>query len=161
MPGLADGLRRNRADRLAHRNRLAAGKVRPVAVRANADRCLTRQDVADFDRLNACGHDLCNVCFVHHLIRLDEHLARGRVDNVLARIAAQQTVLKRLDDLVAVLDRRNDDALFRAAVLFMNDDLLADVDQTAGQITRVRRTQRRVGEALSRAVRRDEVLEHV
>ena len=42
-----------------------------------------------------------------------------------------------------------------------DDHVLRDVDQTPGQVARVRRAQRRVGEALAGAVRRDEVLEHV
>jgi hypothetical protein len=43
----------------------------------------------------------------------------------------------------------------------MRDDaILRDVDQTAGQVTRVRRLQRRVGQTLAGAVRRVEVLEN-
>ena len=43
----------------------------------------------------------------------------------------------------------------------MDNNLLADVNQTAGQIARVSRTQRRVGKTFSRAVRRNKVLKYV
>src|SRR5262249_11007624 len=46
------------------------------------------------------------------------------------------------------------------AVLLADDDVLRDVDQTPGQVTRVGRPQRRVGQTLAGAVRRDEVLQH-
>ena len=39
-------------------------------------------------------------------------------------------------------------------------DVLRDVDEAAGQVAGVRGLERRVGETLARAVRRDEVLEH-
>ena len=41
-----------------------------------------------------------------------------------------------------------------------DDHVLRDVDETARQVARVGGAQRGVGEALARAVRRDEVLEH-
>ena len=42
----------------------------------------------------------------------------------------------------------------------MDDDVLRHVDETAGQVARVRRLERRVGETLAGAVRRDEVVEN-
>ena len=51
--------------------------------------------------------------------------------------------------------------LLRAAIVLDHDQVLRDVDQTAGQVAGVRRLQRRVREALARAVGGDEVLQHV
>ena len=42
----------------------------------------------------------------------------------------------------------------------MDDDVLRHVDETPRQVAGVRRLQRRVGQALAGAVRRDEVLQH-
>ena len=47
----------------------------------------------------------------------------------------------------------------RPAVLVAHDELLRDVDESAGQVAGVGGPQRRVGEALARAVGGDEVLE--
>jgi hypothetical protein len=55
---------------------------------------------------------------------------------------------------------RDVDAFDRAAVVLGHDDVLRHVDQAAGQVAGVGRLERRIGQALARAVRRDEVLEH-
>ncbi len=52
------------------------------------------------------------------------------------------------------------DVLLGAAVGLADDHVLGDVDQTPRQVAGVGGAQRGVGEALSRAVRGDEVLEH-
>ena len=52
------------------------------------------------------------------------------------------------------------DAVDRAAVLLDDDDVLRHVDETARQVARVGRLERRVGETLAGAVGRDEVLQH-
>ena len=57
-------------------------------------------------------------------------------------------------------DRPRVDAVHRPAVDLVDDDVLRDVDETARQVARVGRLQRRVGETLAGAVRRDEVLQH-
>ena len=52
------------------------------------------------------------------------------------------------------------EAVHRAAVVLGDDRVLRHVDQTAGQVARVRGLERGVGQTLTGAVRRDEVLEH-
>src|SRR4029078_5995843 len=51
-------------------------------------------------------------------------------------------------------------ATLGATVVLADDDVLRDVHQTTGQVTRVGGTQRGVGKTLTRTVRRDEELEH-
>src|SRR3989449_1756509 len=58
------------------------------------------------------------------------------------------------------LERRHLEAADGAAVLLGDRHVLGHVHEPAGEIPGVRRLERRVGEALARAVRRDEVLEH-
>ena len=84
---------------------------------------------------------------------------RERIDDLLERDAADDAVAQRLDDLAALDDRPGLDAVHRAAVDLVDDDVLRHVDETAGQVARVGGLERRVGETLARAVRRDEVLE--
>ena len=49
----------------------------------------------------------------------------------------------------------------RGAAIFLADDhVLRDVDETAREVAGVGRAQRGIGETLTRAVRRDEVLEN-
>src|SRR4029079_14629002 len=55
---------------------------------------------------------------------------------------------------------RKRDVVRRAAVLLADDHVLRDVDEASRQVARVGRAERRVGETLTGAVGRDEVLEH-
>ena len=93
-------------------------------------------------------------------VRRDEHLAGERVDDVFQRDAAEDAVGERLDDLAGVLELGHADAVEGAAIELRDDGVLRDVDETAREVTGVRRLERGVGEALTSAVRRDEVLEH-
>ena len=89
------------------------------------------------------------------------HLAGERVDDVFERHAAEDAVAERLDDLAGLLELASiADAVERAAVELGDDGVLRDVDETAREVTGVRRLERGVGETLTSAVRRDEVLEH-
>src|SRR5690606_34931545 len=87
-------------------------------------------------------------------------LRRERIDDVLQHDAAEDAVAERLDDLARVLELRDADAVERSAVELGDDGVLRDVDETAREVTGVRGLERRVREALTSAVRRDEVLEH-
>ena len=89
----------------------------------------------------------------------DQHFAGVRVDDVLERHAAEDAVAELLDDLAALDERRHLDALHGAAVELGDDGVLRHVDETARQVTGVRRLERGVGETLAGAVGRDEVLE--
>src|SRR5690606_17350936 len=59
-----------------------------------------------------------------------------------------------------IVDDPNGDPTVGLAVVFEDDHLLGDVNQTTGQITRVSSTQSGVGETLAGTVSRDEILEH-
>ena len=86
---------------------------------------------------------------------------RRRIDDRLERHASDDAVAQPLDDLAArVDDRPRLEAVERAAVDLGDDHVLRDVDETARQVAGVRRLERRVGETLAGAVRRDEVLQH-
>ena len=63
--------------------------------------------------------------------------------------------------LLARLDERVGDALVGAAVLLADDDVLRDVDETAGQVTGVGGVAGRVDQALTGAVGGDEVLQRL
>ena len=93
-------------------------------------------------------------------VRDDDDLARERVDDVLERHAAEDAVAEGLDDLAGLLELRDADAVERAAVELGDDGVLRDVDETAREVTGVRRLERGVREALTSAVGRDEVLEN-
>ena len=92
------------------------------------------------------------------LVHVDDGLAGERVGDPLERDAADDAVAQRLDDLAALDDRPRFDAVERAAVGLVDDDVLRHVDETAREVARVGGLERRVGQTLARAVGRDEVL---
>src|SRR5699024_5843133 len=157
---LAGGLRRDDADRLADRVRLAVRKRSAVALLADAMPRAAVEDGADLDALGAASDDGVRVGVIHHLVLRNEHVA-VLVAVILNEVAAHETLLHRLDGFAARLDLEDLEALGRAAVVLADDDLLRNVDETSGQVTGVRRTERRIGQALTRAAGGDEVFEDV
>ena len=83
------------------------------------------------------------------------------VDDRVARDATADPSPERDRDLVALVDDDLHDAVRRAAVLDRDDDVLRDVRQLPRQVAGVGRLERRVGQALPRAVGGREVLEHL
>src|SRR4029450_11516189 len=98
------------------------------------------------------------VLLVELLVAVDDGLAGERVGDLLERDAADDALAERLDDLARLHDRPRVDAVHRPAVDLVDDDVLRAADQTAREVARVGRLQRRVGETLAGAVGRDEVL---
>ena len=134
-------------------------RSRAVAQDADAAAGLAGEHRADLHLVDAGGVDAADLLLVDLLVGPDQHFPRVRVDDVLERGASQDAVAQLLDDLAALDQRGHLDALDGAAVVVGDDGVLRHVDETPRQVTRVRRLERGVGQALAGAVRRDEVLE--
>ena len=74
-----------------------------------------------------------------------------RVDDLLERDAAHDAVGLGLDDFAALDERPRLDAVHRAAVDLVDDDVLGDVHETPLQIARVGGLECRVGQTLAGA----------
>ncbi len=159
--GLADGLGGDDAAGLAELDHLAGGRRAAVAELADAPLGLAGQDRADLDPLDAQVLELLGDLLGDLRVHVDDRLARVGVDDLLEGDPADDPVDEGLDDLAVLDDGRDVDALERAAVVLVDDDLLADVDELAGQVAGIGRLEGRVGQALAGAVGRDEVLEDV
>src|SRR5690606_10624348 len=77
------------------------------------------------------------------------------------RHAPEHALAQTLHDIAAFHDRAHGEPVGRTAVLLRNHEVLRDVDQTASQVSGVGGLQSGVGETLTGAVRRDEVLHGV
>ena len=64
------------------------------------------------------------------------------------------------DNLVAILQGGADQSTERATVLFVDNHIVRDVNETTGQVTGVGRLHGGVGQTLTGTVGRDEVLQH-
>jgi hypothetical protein len=161
--GLADGLRGDDADRLAHVHPLAGGKRAAVALGADADLGLADQHVVRLDGLDAGVDERVD----HRSVVSDSPMRQHgavRPDHVLGQGAPGAGVLdvvQLAEDAVGALARDlHREPTLGAAVLLADDDVLRHVHQTPGEVPGVGGAQRGVGEALTGAVGRDEVLEH-
>ena len=157
--GLADGLRRDDADGFAHLHHLAGAEVTAVAEDADAALGLAGEHGANLDALDAGGLNGGGEVFVDLLVDFDDGLALVVLE-LLERDAADDAVAQRLDGLAGFDDRGDVDAFDGAAVVVRDDDVLRDVDETAGEVAGVGGLERGVGETLARAVGGDEVLQH-
>ena len=81
--------------------------------------------------------------------------------DLVERDAADDAVAQRLDFDAGFDDGFDEDAVGGAAVALVDDDVLRHVDEAAGEVAGIGGLERRIGQALTRAVRRDEVLQHV
>src|SRR5581483_59707 len=157
---LADRLRRDDADRLAEIDHVPPGEVAAVALAAHALPGLAGENGSDLHALEACFLDRRDLGLVDRVVRLDDDVAAERIADVVERDAAENAVAEALDDLAAFDERSHLDPVERAAVRLGDDRVLRDVDEAAREVAGIGGLERRVGEALPRAVRRDEVLEH-
>ena len=83
------------------------------------------------------------------------------IELIFERHAADDAVAQRLDDFARFDDRLDVDAVAGAAIGFGDDHVLRHVAQAAGEVAGIGRLQRGIGQAFARAVRGDEVLQHV
>ena len=141
-----------------HLHHLARAEVTAVAEDADAALRFTSENRTNLDALDTGGLDGGGEVFVDLLVHFDDGLAL-EVLELLERDAANDAVAKGLDDLAGFDDRGDVDAFDGAAVVVRDDDILRNVDQTAGKVTRVGGLECGIGEALTSAVGRDEVLE--
>ncbi len=159
--GFADGLRGDHADRFAIGHQRAAAEVAAVALGADAVAGFAGQRGAHLDLVDTGSFDQIEHVFIEHLARRNDDLLGLGVDHVDSGHTAEHAVAQRFDDFAAFDQRAHIGAVGRAAIVLGDHQILRHVHQTAGEVAGVRSLQRGVGQTLARAVRGDEVLQHV
>src|SRR5690348_7182722 len=160
--GFADRLRGDHANRLADVDDVSARQVAPVAQRTYAELGFTGDGRTHLHALHAGLVEFLDQRFVEQRVALhDRFVVIARCIDVLDRDTAEHAIAQRLDDVAALHDRSHGQALEGAAIVLGHHHVLGHIDETPGQVTRVRRLQRGVGQALAGAVGGDEVLQDV
>src|SRR4029077_1472421 len=119
------------------------------------------QNRADLQTLNADTLQLPSDLLVDELVRFNNLLLLvDRVGNGFAADATDDSLAKIDDFLVTLVNRANDDAVDRAAIFHVDDDVLCGVNQLTGKVTRVGSFERGIGQTFAGALGRDEILEH-
>ena len=156
----ADGLSSDNADCLACVDGLADGKVDAVALCADAGASFAGQNAADLDGLYAVCFEDFRILGHKHMVGIKQDLAGCGIANGNCREAAVDAGAEGLDDLSLVDDLAHPYALGGAAVGLTDDDILADIDHTAGKVTGVCGTKCGIGKTLSCTSGGDEVLQN-
>ena len=141
---LADGLRRDDADRFADVDEVARRHVRTVALAADTVFALAGEYGTDLHFLDTGLGDCLSLQGGNHLVGRGQHLARFRVENVAHGHAPADSVFKRLHDIVAAVEIGYHDALCLLAqagkaVVLAHNDIVRNIDKASRQITRVGR----------------------
>ena len=167
VPGSPMRLRRQDADRLAHVHHVHGGQVAAVAHPAEPARAsqVSTERILTFS-IPASSIALADF-LVDQLAGLDQQ-RRVAVLVELVRIerrprpATLPTMRSRSGSMMSSpsFSARDLETQDRAAILLGDRDVLRHVHQAARQVAGVGRLERRVGQTLPGAVRRDEVLEH-
>ena len=155
--GFADGLRGDDTDRFAALDQSAGGQVAAVAELADAALGFAGQHRTDLHALDTGGLNLVGQILGDFVVDLDDDAAFV-VHLIFESHAADDAVAQRLDDFARFDDRLDVDAVAGAAIGLGDDHVLRHVAQAAGQVAGIGGLERGIGQALTRAVRRDEVL---
>src|SRR5205823_6698256 len=158
-PGFTDGLRGDNADGFAKLDHAAGGEVAAIAQRANTAARLASEHGTDAHAVDARGLDGVGQLFVDFLVHVDDDAAL-EVFDLIERNAAHDAVAERLNFHTRFDDGLDVNPIGGAAVEFVDDDVLCDVDKPASQVAGVGGLQSRVGKTFPRAVRGDEVFQH-
>ncbi len=157
---LANRLRRDNSDRLAHFHPIVGGQVAPVTLNTKTLMRLTSQVGTDIDFFNTGIFDGFHHLFGDRVISFHQNFTGKRIDHIFQCGSAQQTLTERLDDFTRLHQRRHFQAAQGATIFFHNNDVLRHIHQTAGEVTRVCRLERGVRQTFARTMRGDEVLDH-
>ena len=162
---LADRLSGDGANSRTDVDRTTVGEVPAVALLAHAVLAGASNDGAKHDlgearigqaaKAGAIGARVGKVLDAGNVaVLVGQHLAGCGIDDDLGNATADEVALQTL-----LVEQRVLDELGGAAVLDTDDNVLGNVDETTRQVTGVGGVRRRVDEALTGAVGRQEVLE--
>src|SRR5271168_1467520 len=157
--GFADGLRGDDADRFAQLNHAPGGEVAAVAESANSAAGFAGEHGTDADAFDTRGLHLIGKLFGDFLVHVHDDRALEVLDLVEGD-AAHDAVAQRLDFDAGFDDGLDVNAVGGAAIALVDDDVLRHVHETSSEVTGVGGLKSRVGQAFTRTVRGDEVLQH-
>src|SRR5690606_38182917 len=99
--------------------------------------------------------------FIQQRTRLDDGFLGVWINDVDGGNAAKNTIVQRLDNLATLDQGLHVVALRGTAIVFGDDQILRDIDQTTCEVTGVGGFERRISQTLTRPVRGNEVLQYV
>ncbi|VGQ01030.1 hypothetical protein SB00610_04939 [Klebsiella quasipneumoniae subsp. similipneumoniae] len=158
---LTDGLCRDNADSLTFVDDVATRQVTTIAVRTYTKVGVTGYNGTHFDGVNGVRFQQVTPVLVQQRVAWNQNIRGTRLQHVFRSHTTQYAIAQRLFNVATFDNRRHGDAFQGAAVVFSDDQVLGNVDQTTSQVTGVRCFQCGIRQTFTRTVRGDEVLEYV
>jgi hypothetical protein len=152
---LTDGLGSDDTNCRTKFHHFTASKVDAIAFGTDAVSQFTGHGRAEFHFGNTGTCDLARQVVRDDIIVFSQHFARLRVEDAFRCKAAVHAACHGLSCHIVRL--ADPDAFVRAAVIFVDDDVLCNVHKAAGQVTGIRSTQSRIRKTLAGAVCGNEV----
>jgi len=137
VPGSPMDLRGDDADGFAKLNHAAGGEVAAIAKRANAAAGFASEHGTDAHALDARALHLIGELFGDFLADVDDDRALEVLDLVEGN-AAHDAVAERLDFDAGFDDGLDINAVGSAAIALVDDHVLRDVDEAAGEVAGIR-----------------------
>src|SRR6266487_2825394 len=152
---LTDGLRRDDTDCGTEFHHGAASQIETVTLGTNAMLQFASHCRANLDFGNTGSRDLASEFLINNIVIFTDDFTGLRVNDSFSEQAAVEAAAHRLTgDIILAADV---DTIVRATVVFVDDDVLSDIHETAGEITSVCCTQSGICQTFACTVRRDEV----
>ena len=154
-------LRSDHAHCFADIDQVATAQVAPITLATEAEACFTGQRGAHFDLIDAQGFDGVAHILGQQCSSFKYRFLRFRVDDIADSDASEYPLAQGFDHFAAFDQRLDHQTIPGAAIFLDHDQILGYINQATRQVTRVRGFQRRIGQAFTCTVGRDEVLQHV
>ena len=155
-----DGLCGNNADCFPGIGRKSGSQIDAVAACADAGSRFTGQNRADkYFVYTVFFKNLCIFRF-QHMLRIKEQLSAFRVSNGFCRETPFDGGSEIFYQLTAVINSSCPYAVFCLAVFLADNNILADIYHSTGQITGVRRTESGIRHSLSGTSRGNEIFQN-
>ena len=158
--GFANRLGGDNSHGLADLGQGPRGQITPVAHRADATLQFTSENGTHDHVFEAGVLEAFGSGFVHQRIADHQHLTAVGIQNILGGNASEDSLSKGFNNFTALDQGRDRNPAVCLAVMGQHNHILCNIHETAGQIARVGRLERRVREPFSRSVGRNEILQH-
>ncbi len=149
---LTDALGSHDTDRLTTANQMTTSQITAIAGCANSVPSLTGHCGADADMVHVMRFKDFHAMLINHLASSKQGSSIARTDHIFRHGAAQDTIVKRDNNLAALNDGFSQDAMLCAAILFSDHQILTNIDQPSCQVPGVSCLQRGIRETFSGTV---------
>ena len=154
---LSNTLRRHHTDGLTATDEVPPGQIPAIAGCTDTVTRLAGYRGSDLEMIDVVLFKELHSRFIDHFAGAEERRPSGRVDHGFRHAAAENTILQGNHHFTTLDDGLTQNTPGRAAVIFRDHQVLTDVHQPAGQVTSIRRLDRRIGLSLAGAMGRDKV----